>query len=426
MAIKLVASMEDLTDEIPVDTVIDPTMVDEDSLEESITRRADETIEMAEGVETALEAMGTVSELYADLSAKETITPQDINHFIGASSMAFESVGLEFNQVFPGLESLSDQPVLAMEAAENSVSQAALKIGTIMKSALAGLAGDLALMVNFLDFQKHKLDALKLKVAQMEGKVTLTIPNSIYMCYGDNEVVKTPEEYLNRLKDTAATLNIFMSAQGRFVRNDLGNSLAMLFKFLSNDKFKKDFSRIVQLIEAMDKVPGMKTTQKFPSGMVGRMSDTKLGMYRILLVKMQESDYNMDDVSELKRVVGSFDFIAIREKFKSDKQPIVFENVDKKFALAILEEAIQLNQNYRYYCRLANKVSTFGSFFVTQDMFNKAISAPVSMGVSLIPFLFANYRLLVKTSVLIAKNTGICFSLSKGHTKKIISILKQI
>jgi hypothetical protein len=384
-------------------------------------------IEEIDNLYRSLESIESLVSLQGLILAKEKVSTEDLAIFKEAANLALAGSDVDTRLVFPSLESNSD-PRLAIEGINDKIAEGVNNIGKRIMYFIHGLNDTSVQFYSILDFQRNRAKDIRVKldlIKKQAGnkKATITIPSSNFTSYDKpTKIIKDEKEYLNELNKSADFINGYMSNMGKMISSNFLVSLKTLFSPITgySDQYQKIYVRMRDMIVAIAKLPGMKKTSEKDRHI--SQSDFLLGSYQVTCSYPKEEEFDYANAPKLKSIAKLFSLAIDHDKYldKTTKNINNIElEVDIKYVEELLAIAEKLIKNYNDYNSVLKKLAILEASAV-QSNISQVLIVPSILG-----YVFANFRIMLKISKIISRNTGSAFMIAKGHTKKSLAIAEK-
>jgi hypothetical protein len=236
-------------------------------------------------------------------------------------------------------------------------------------------------------------------------------------------LISNEKEYLKELNKSADFINGYLVTMGKMVSDNFLTSLKILFSPITgySEQYKKVYVRIRDMIVNIAKLPGMKKSSKEDRHI--SQTDFFLGSYQVTCSYPKEEEFDYANSPKLKSIAKLFSINIDRDEFvdkKFMKTKTIELEVDANYVEELLTISEKLIKNYRDYNSVLKRLSILEASAVQMEFVKGALVL-----VPLVNLIFANYRILLKVSNIIVRNTGSAFMIAKGHTKKSLAIAEK-
>lgn len=385
-------------------------------------------LEEIDNLYRSLESIESLVNLQGLILAKEEVSIEDLAIFKEAASLALAGSDVDTKLVFPSLENNSD-PRVAIEGIGENIVEGIKNIGKRINYMFIGMSDTNTQFFSILDFQRNraknirtKLDLIKKQAGNK--KATIAVPVNTFTVYdAPGKLISNEKEYLEELNKSVSFINGYLATMGKMVANNFLTSLKVLFSPITgySEQYKKVYARIRDMIVNIAKLPGMKKTSKEDR----HVSQTGffLGSYQVTCTYPKEEEFDYANTPKLKSIAKLFSINIDRDetvdrKFRKNKN--IELEVDTKYVEELLTISESLIKNYSDYNSVLKRLSILEAKAVQVDFVKGAIAL-----IPLINLIFANYRILLKVSNIIVRNSGTAFVIAKGHTKKSLAIAEK-
>lgn len=420
------------TEEATILKDVEPIQIEDDDTADLVAETASSNIEAAmeelQDYAVATEHLESILFAVAHAKTKTTISKEEFSEFKSKISTAMESMGGDPKKFFPALESATDYRI-AIEDAEKQAEGIAARFMSVLSKVFANLRDNLYYLVQFFDWQASRLSKVRAAVqAAPDGKFTVTLPRTLYMCYGDKQSVTSGKEYLAKLKESTEVINVLLKEVGAFTKADIFSSFRNVIFMFGKKNFIKNYNNFAKLLQNVAKSAKFKKVGEI--GTSDRMvSEYFLGEFQIGLNVPEGGFKDSDDekLDTLKKDLRTVTlWVGHRVGLKSGY--VKLEDVDKTTLLQVLDEIETLVKGYKTFYSLTMKVSHYGAgALMLQAGKTLSVSVPLAgklMFTGLLVFV-NNYRLIYQASGVILQTTGTVFNIAKGTTKNALRLAER-
>lgn len=420
------------TEEATILKDVEPIQIEDDDTADLVAETASSNIEAAmeelQDYAVATEHLESILFAVADAKTKTTISKEEFSEFKSKISTAMESMGGDPKKFFPALESATDYRI-AIEDTEKQAEGIVARFMTALSKVFANLRDNLYYLVQFFDWQASRLSKVREAVqAAPDGKFTVTLPRTMYMCYGDKQSVTSGKEYLAKLKESTEVINVLLKEVGAFTKADIFSSFRNVIFMFGKKNFIKNYNNFAKLLQNVAKSAKFKKVGEI--GTSDKMvSEYFLGEFQIGLTIPEgglkdSEDEKLDTLKEDLRQVT----MAVGHRVGLKSGYVKLEDVDKSTLLQALDEIETLVKGYKTFYSLTMKMSHYGAgALMVQLGKTLSVSAPISgkLAFAGLMILVHNYRLTYQATVLILQTTGTVFNIAKGTTKNALRLAER-
>lgn len=316
------------------------------------------------------------------------------------------------------MESISD-PKLALEAVSKQSDGFFARFYTELKNAFLKMGDNFVETFEIMSDLEARIKKAESTISQCKNnKVTISIPNNIYMQYGeDGESVTDSKEFLAKYKESIEALITVLKETNDYIDHSFLKFFEAIARTFDEDFLLEEFDKFESFkknIESHFKMTNVKTT----FGLKYFDSDVKLGMWQIQSINPVINDYDRRDFKKIKTNVMKSDFSISRTSDVGTTNGSIQLEVDKAFCLEILKLSLALDTEFRKLLSIGKKIkstSNTGSVLYTTG-------APIFMMHAL--FTGAG-RILLKQSLVLNKMTSTSFYLAKNFNKHVIEMVEK-
>lgn len=377
---------------------------------EDETLLQDQSEDNSENLEAALEAMQElelVFECYQEKKAKEVVSVEDL-HEIRALIQNLPSMKDEDPaKFFPSLENESD-PKVALEGIGETIGAAISKIGSKLMNLFFNLGEHLVSGGVWLLKIQNLGNSLRKLISKIHTNESVTFTyraGSEFFVGASKEPIENFDEWFKVFKANVSFYQDVMASIGRFTEGDFTRSIRALFSPLSENKFKSDFLSVKRLTDGIIKNPAM---QKIGNSRDATIYESKglLGGYKYLISQPKEELYDVDDYASLRAYVKNFN-MNTRRSFNGFGKKVEI-TVNKRQLEQLLEQIELFESGIKSFCTLGRLFSNLSSVWKVGTMLNLA-----TLPLHIVMLLFANFRMSLKLSWIISKNSDAIFFISR-------------
>lgn len=284
-----------------------------------------ETIHELEEQHTHLAQEAYTAQQAADANLAICMALEAISHAKYEPSMSANYANFGISAVMEGIGYHSDTHylTLSMEEIEREKRGFWMRFLHFFRDAVVKRVDDMQTFLTLVDFQSGRLRKLKSELTRVANGATAEVrsPKSKFMRYGDNEAVKTSEEYMKHFKEMHSVMIPMCQTAVKLNSSSAFNIPSYVVNKVSwnGDEFLRDhFNNCSEEVWHVMKSPGMKLIRKSDTAEV-RSSDVMLGMSQVVAKAPLQSLLKTRDIDEIQQLIPlNYVFVDRIHKFSTD------------------------------------------------------------------------------------------------------------
>ena len=417
-------AFENLNDDVlgDIDAVTEITTDINDDLNNHVT----DSNALADNLERSIDVISALESLRESFVSKQQLSTDEIKLINIAAEMAVAGTYTKPNSIIPAMEAYRDISLEELDdVIKNALSGVLNSLGNLIKKEIDYTQASWTL----IQFQNNRSDRLRARLNNIttNRSVSFNVLATKNTRYGNTVTVRDAKDYLKQFKETASFTSDLLSNVGKLAKGDLFSSLKTLVSPITGyDKnFKNMFVALSECINKATKLKGLKLI-----GTIDEVSeyhsDVKLGMSHLEINIPKASNYDTTNVSSMRLVYEDFYMTFVRdEKFRVPftGKHILFDNVDKHYVEQLLDAADVSIMASRNFNTLVRMLSTDGARMVVGDAVVTILTLNILSGI--LKLMLSNYRLMLRTSMVIYNTNSSTFNFTRGNTAKALSICES-
>lgn len=369
---------------------------------------------------TSLEMLiGTVEIMDDNISSDYTDTEkklinQNIGNALDAINYKEKLITVESNSFTVSKEGILD-----------AITYGVSRIGKRIAATIKDDIDRLEYFLTFCELQSNLLNELRYKIDGIpNGHHRISVPTTKYVRYGADQYIDSLSSYLNAYDEVIKVMNEVNMELGVTLKDDFAQSLKTLISPITgyDKEYMVMYKRLESLIITIRNATQAKSYNSDEEYHEFR-SKTYLGLSHFEFKTPQEKYIKPQDVDVARRNHKHFYAALWREnKFETDltNRNVEWEDINKEDIKRLVDITQSAISKYDKLSDVKSKLSVYGAAMVFRDAIVSAV-LPIYWWKALL----GNYRIMVRTSTILANMTAGCFNFTRGNIDKCLQIIEK-